>query len=232
MVFERRHEADNSLRGSGRDDCDVGVAGCRVVRLHVDAASPAYNLAAVHRSLEDDTRHTKRFKVACSYDPVPLQVPKQSLDVAGGGHNRFRGVLLILCRTIFWQRVRNILVPVWTTVHWRRNLATGRTARFAPRQGSLIRSVAREINGFLKATSLNPTLFQGIPSPLADNRQETHFRDASAKCLALPRLARLRSLGIPATNGVIWVGKVAFRLFPQEDMTVVGVSIMLTSTHI
>ena len=59
-----------------------------MVRLHVDAASPAYDLAAVHRSLEGDTRHTKRFKVACSYDPVPLQVPKQSIDVAGGGRNR------------------------------------------------------------------------------------------------------------------------------------------------
>jgi hypothetical protein len=40
----------------------------------------------------------------------------------------------------------------------------------APRQESLIRSFAWEINGFLKGTSLNPTLFQGRPSPLADNR--------------------------------------------------------------
>jgi len=39
-----------------------------------------------------------------------------------------------------------------------------------PRQGLLIRGVAREINGFLKGTSLNRTLFQGRPSPLADNR--------------------------------------------------------------
>jgi hypothetical protein len=128
---------------TGRDDWDVGVAGCRVVRLHVDAASPAYDLAAVHRSLEGDTRHTKRFKVACSYDPVPLQVLKQSLDVAGGGLNRFGRVLRILCRNIFWHRFRSMLVPVWTTVHSRRNRATGRTARLAHRQGS--RSHTRNI---------------------------------------------------------------------------------------
>jgi hypothetical protein len=34
----------------------------------------------------------------------------------------------------------------------------------------LIRSVVREINGFLKGTSLNPTLFQGRQSPLAETR--------------------------------------------------------------
>jgi len=71
VVFEGRHEADNSLRGSGRDDCDGRVAGGRVVGRDVDAASSANNLAAVHRPLEDDTRHTKRFKVTCSYEPVP-----------------------------------------------------------------------------------------------------------------------------------------------------------------
>jgi hypothetical protein len=38
-----------------------------------------------------------------------------------------------------------------------------------PRQGSLIRSFAREKYRFWKVTSLNPTLFQGRPSPLADN---------------------------------------------------------------
>jgi len=71
MIFEGRHKAHNSLRGSGRDDCDVRVAGGRVVVRNVDAASSANDLAAVHRPLEDDTRHTKRFKVTCSYEPVP-----------------------------------------------------------------------------------------------------------------------------------------------------------------
>jgi hypothetical protein len=44
----------------------------------------------------------------------------------------------------------------------------GGEERKYPRQGSLIRSLAREINGFLKVTSLNRTLFQGRPSPLAE----------------------------------------------------------------
>lgn|GEM_PF-2720259 len=114
IVFERRHEADNSLRGLGRDDCDIGVAGRRVVRHRVDAASPANDLAAVYPSLEDDTWHTERFEVACSYDPVPLEVLKQSLDLAGCGHNRFGRVLRILCRNMFWQMFRNLLAPVWT----------------------------------------------------------------------------------------------------------------------
>jgi integrase len=38
-----------------------------------------------------------------------------------------------------------------------------------PRQGSNNRSVAREKNWFCKVTSLNPTLFEGRPSPLAVN---------------------------------------------------------------
>ena len=46
----------------------------------------------------------------------------------------------------------------------------GGEERKYPRQGLLIRSVAREKHGFRKGTSLNPTLFQGRPSPLADNR--------------------------------------------------------------
>jgi hypothetical protein len=45
---------------------------------------------------------------------VPLEVPKQSLDVAGWGHNRFGRVLRILCRNMFWQMFRNLLAPVWT----------------------------------------------------------------------------------------------------------------------
>jgi hypothetical protein len=39
-----------------------------------------------------------------------------------------------------------------------------------PRQESLNRCFVREINGFLKGTSLNATLFQRRPSPSADNR--------------------------------------------------------------
>ena len=38
-----------------------------------------------------------------------------------------------------------------------------------PRQGSNKRGVAREKNRFYKVTSLNPTLFEGRPSPLAVN---------------------------------------------------------------
>jgi hypothetical protein len=45
---------------------------------------------------------------------VPLQVSKQSLDVAVGGHNRFGGELRNLCRNSFWKRFCNILVPVRT----------------------------------------------------------------------------------------------------------------------
>ena len=38
------------------------------------------------------------------------------------------------------------------------------------RQGSLIRSLAREISGFLKGTSLNTHMFLRRPSPLAATR--------------------------------------------------------------
>ena len=38
----------------------------------------------------------------------------------------------------------------------------------APRQGSFNRSVAREKHWFWKVTSLNPTLFSGRPSPVAE----------------------------------------------------------------
>ena len=71
MVFEGRHKAHNRLRDSGNNGGYVRVAGGRVVGRNVDAASSANDLAAVHRPLEDDTRHTKRFKVTCSYEPVP-----------------------------------------------------------------------------------------------------------------------------------------------------------------
>lgn len=109
MVFEGRHEADDCLRGSGPDSSNVGVAGGRVIRLHVEAASPAPDLAAVDRPLEGDTRHTERFKIACSHEPVPLEVPKESLDLAGGWHDRFGAVLRVLCPNIFGNRFRNIL---------------------------------------------------------------------------------------------------------------------------
>jgi len=72
VVFEGRHEADDRLWGSGSDSSEVGVTGGCVIRLDVDAANSAYDLAAVDRPLEGDTRHTERFKVACSHDPVPL----------------------------------------------------------------------------------------------------------------------------------------------------------------
>ena len=60
MLFEGRHEADDCLWGSGPDSSNVGVAGGRVIRLHVEAASRAHDLAAVDRPLEGDTRHTER----------------------------------------------------------------------------------------------------------------------------------------------------------------------------
>jgi hypothetical protein len=75
MVFEGRYEADDSLRGSGPDGSDIGVAGGRVVRFHVNAATPAYNLAAFNRPLEGDTRHTELFNVASSHDSMALYVP-------------------------------------------------------------------------------------------------------------------------------------------------------------
>jgi hypothetical protein len=37
-----------------------------------------------------------------------------------------------------------------------------------PRQGLLIRDCVRENHRFWKGTSLNPTLFQGRPSPVAE----------------------------------------------------------------
>ena len=39
-----------------------------------------------------------------------------------------------------------------------------------PRHGSLNRNLAREKHTFLKVTSLNPKMFQGPPSPLAETR--------------------------------------------------------------
>jgi hypothetical protein len=87
VVFKGRNEADHGLWRSGSDGSNVGVAGGRVVRRDVDAACPTYDLAAIHRSLEGDARHVERFKVTGSHHPVPLHVPKQSLDVGGGWHN-------------------------------------------------------------------------------------------------------------------------------------------------
>lgn len=49
MVFEGRHEADDCLWGSSPDSSNVGMAGDCVIRLHLDAASPANDLAAVDR---------------------------------------------------------------------------------------------------------------------------------------------------------------------------------------
>jgi hypothetical protein len=48
-------------------------------------------------------------------------------------------------------------------------LADVATRRKYPRQGFLNRSVVRQKQGFPKATSLNPTLFEGRPSPVVDN---------------------------------------------------------------
>ena len=109
VVFEGRHEADDGLWGSGADGSDICMAGGRVVRFHVNAAGSAYNLAAVNRPLEGDTRHTEFFNVARSHDSVALYVPKQSLDVAGGWHDRFGKVLRFLCPNSFGKRFRNIL---------------------------------------------------------------------------------------------------------------------------
>ena len=75
MVFKGRHEADDSLRGSGSDGRDVGMAGGRVVRLYVDATGPANDLAAVKRTLQRDARHPELFEFASSHEPVPLHVP-------------------------------------------------------------------------------------------------------------------------------------------------------------
>ncbi len=134
VVLEGRHKAHDCLWGSGPDGSDVGVAGGRVIRLHVDAASSAYDLAAVDRPLEGDAWNAERSKVACSQDALPLQVPKQALDVAGGWHDRFGEVLRFLCQNIFGQRFRNILaladadcphsrqqstVPEWEATHAR-----------------------------------------------------------------------------------------------------------------
>ena len=79
VIFECRHEADDRLRGSSADCCNVGVAGGSVVGLHVDAAGPAYNLAAIDSPLESNAGNTERLKVSCSHDPVPLHVPQKSV---------------------------------------------------------------------------------------------------------------------------------------------------------
>ena len=115
VVLEGRQEANDSLWCSGTDNSEVGVAGSRVIRQHINPASTASNLAAVDRSLECNTRHTKRLKIARSHDLVLLQVLKQSFDMGGTGHYRLiEKEFLFVCRKKKWQSIRNIVPSIGT----------------------------------------------------------------------------------------------------------------------
>jgi hypothetical protein len=81
-----------------------------VIRLHVDAAGPTDDLAAIDGTLEGNTRNTKRLKVPRTHDPVSLKIPQSRPIWPVAGMVDAELVLQILCRNDFPQRLRNILM--------------------------------------------------------------------------------------------------------------------------
>ena len=103
-------------------------------------------------------RHVRRSLRKCFPEPLHqseflARIQGVHRDVDAHGVNPLSELITNLCK--------------YTSVHFSGQFGGQQTY---PRQESLIRSFAPEINGFLKATSLNPTLFQGRQSPLAETR--------------------------------------------------------------